>query len=69
MNTIFELNHSSVASPLSMVEKGLDLGDMATMQQVKIEELFLHLIDINKRLQALETENAQLKADLGKIKK
>jgi hypothetical protein len=35
----------------------------------KVEELTLYLIDMDKRLKALEAENAQLKADLDNNKK
>lgn len=41
---------------------GFKLGEMTTMQQEKIEEVFLHLINLNKRLESLEKENQQLKA-------
>lgn len=45
---------------------GFKLGEMTTMQQEKIEEIFLHLIELNKRMKALETENQQLKSLLTK---
>jgi hypothetical protein len=44
--------------------EGLDLGNMATKQQVKIEEIFLHLIEMEKRVKAVEAENAALKLAL-----
>jgi len=37
---------------------------MMANQQAKIEEIFLHLIEMDKRVKALEAENAQLKAAL-----
>ncbi|MFK7969010.1 MAG: hypothetical protein AB8F95_01525 [Bacteroidia bacterium] len=50
---------------------GFELGEMTVNQQEKIEELFLHLINIQKRmvnmeasLEATQQENAQLKAAL-----
>lgn len=44
------------------VEKeGLSLGETAKNQQEKIEEIFLHLIEIEKRVKALEAENTALK--------
>ncbi|MDZ4702524.1 MAG: hypothetical protein SH848_01260 [Saprospiraceae bacterium] len=43
---------------------GLELGSMMANQQSKIEEIFLHLIEMDKRVKALEAENAQLKAAL-----
>ncbi|MEL6970951.1 MAG: hypothetical protein AAFO02_12355, partial [Bacteroidota bacterium] len=42
--------------------QGLDLGAATVNQQEKIEELYLHLITLNKRLEKLEAENAKLKA-------
>jgi hypothetical protein len=41
---------------------GLELGSMMANQQAKIEELFLHLIALDARVQALEAENARLRA-------
>jgi hypothetical protein len=40
---------------------GLELGSMMANQQAKIEELYLHLIDMNQRVEALEAENARLR--------
>jgi hypothetical protein len=52
------------------VEKdGIEVAETAKAQQEKIEELFLHLIDMDKRLKTLEAENAQLKAELDNNKK
>jgi hypothetical protein len=44
--------------------------DLFTMvnQQVKIEEIFLHLIEMNKKIDALEEENQQLKEELENLK-
>jgi regulator of replication initiation timing len=44
------------------------LGATAKNHQEKIEELFLHLIEMEKRLRALETENARLKTELQHLK-
>jgi hypothetical protein len=68
--TIQEKGHlHDMPSAAELKKDGLDLGNMATMQQVKIEELFLHLIDMDKRLKAVEIENTKLKADLNNNKK
>jgi hypothetical protein len=40
---------------------GLELGSMMANQQAKIEELYLHLIEMNQRVEALEAENARLR--------
>lgn len=47
--------------------KGLELGDNAVRQQEKIEELFLYIIDMNKEIQALKSENAALKATVQQL--
>ncbi|MDQ0966765.1 hypothetical protein QFZ20_002168 [Flavobacterium sp. W4I14] len=45
-----------------IAENGLELGEMVRLQQQKIEELTLHLIDKDKALKKVEVENTQLKA-------
>jgi hypothetical protein len=53
----------------AVIEKqGLELGATAKNHQEKIEELFLHLIGMEKRLRVLEGENAQLKTELHHLK-
>ncbi|MFM9951635.1 MAG: hypothetical protein ACKV1O_27130 [Saprospiraceae bacterium] len=49
-------------SAAQVEEQGLELGDNAVNQQVKIEELFLYMIEMNKQVKALQTENAALRA-------
>lgn len=44
--------------------EGLEVGKMTANQQEKIEEIFLHLIEMNKKIAALEKENAELKAKI-----
>ena len=51
-----------VPSAQEVAEKGVSVGDMQAILLAKIEELTLHQIAQEKRIQALETENAQLKA-------
>ncbi|KAA3621914.1 MAG: hypothetical protein DWQ02_26930 [Bacteroidetes bacterium] len=43
-------------------DKGLELASTATLQQEKIEELFLYVISLDEKIKALEAENAELKA-------
>lgn len=45
---------------------GVELGKMQSLQLEKIEEIFLHLIELNKKIEQLENENSQLKAELHK---
>ncbi|MEO0725322.1 MAG: hypothetical protein AAFZ63_12315 [Bacteroidota bacterium] len=42
-------------------ENGLPLAQNAVTQQVQIEEIYLHLIEMNKTLKALESENQTLR--------
>jgi hypothetical protein len=42
-------------------DNGLDIGEMQKLQMQKIEELTLYIIELNKRLEKLETENQELK--------
>jgi len=42
--------------------EGLKVADMTVNQQEKIEEIFLHLIEMNEELKTLKVENAALKA-------
>jgi hypothetical protein len=44
----------NVPSAKEITEKGLELGEMAKIQQEKIEELTLYIIAQNKRIEALE---------------
>ena len=47
-------------------DNGFEIGEMTINQQEKIEEIYLHLIELNKEVKALKEENAQLKAALNK---
>jgi hypothetical protein len=51
-----------VVSAKEVAENGLNLGEMQRTQMEKIEELYLHLIALEKRVNQLEAENATLKA-------
>jgi trimeric autotransporter adhesin len=46
---------------------GIDVNQMFAKQMEKIEELTLHLIEINKKLEKLEKENNSLKAKVSNI--
>lgn len=43
---------------------GIELGEMTRNQQEKIEEIYLHLIELNKEVKSLKAENAELKSKL-----
>ncbi|MDO8969160.1 MAG: hypothetical protein Q7U74_00640, partial [Saprospiraceae bacterium] len=55
-----------VVSAKEVAENGLNLGEMQRAQMEKIEELYLHLIALEKRVNQLEVENAALKATRNK---
>ncbi|MFM2267475.1 MAG: hypothetical protein RL757_916 [Bacteroidota bacterium] len=60
---IAEKGHLPNIPAAAEIEKqGMELGDMAKRQQEKIEELFLHLIALEKRVKALEAENVELRS-------
>jgi hypothetical protein len=46
----------------------VNLGDATVNQQEKIEEIYLHLIEMNKRMKALEKENEALKMEIENLK-
>ena len=59
---IAEKGHLPNTLSAAVIEKeGIELGATAKNQQEKIEEIFLHLIEMEKRVKALEAENATLK--------
>jgi hypothetical protein len=52
-----------VAAAKEVAENGLNLGEMQKAQMEKIEELFLHLIELEKRVHDLEARNQALRAE------
>jgi len=46
----------------------VNLGDATVQQQEKIEEIYLHLIEMNKRMKVLENENERLKQEIKSLK-
>jgi len=48
---------------------GVDIGDMQVKLLQKVEELTLYMIETNKKVDALQKENEQLKAEIKAIKK
>ncbi len=51
----------NVPSEKEVVENGLNVGKMAVTQQEKIEELFLYVIQLNKDILQLKSENEALR--------
>ena len=61
-NYIKEKGHlKDIPSAKEVAENGILLGEMDSKLLQKIEELTLYIIDINKRTERLERENAELK--------
>ncbi|MEQ1813230.1 MAG: hypothetical protein ABL860_02095, partial [Candidatus Nitrotoga sp.] len=57
-----------VASAKEIAENGLNLGDMQKTQMEKIEELYLHMIALEKEVRGLQAENATLNATIEQLK-
>ncbi len=51
-------------SAKNIQKNGLNVSEITTNQQEKIEELFLHLIEMEKRIEELEKENQALKSQI-----
>jgi UDP-3-O-[3-hydroxymyristoyl] glucosamine N-acyltransferase len=58
----------NMPSAQEVVTNGLGLGNTAVLQQEKIEELFLHLIEMNEAIKTLQTENQALRAEVEKLR-
>ena len=55
-----------IPSEEQIKSEGLDLGEMQKMQMEKIEEMYLHIIEMDKKITALQEENAALKEQISK---
>lgn len=49
----------NMPSAQTIETKGLELGEITRLQQEKIEELMLYIIELNKRIESLEKANNQ----------
>ena len=50
-----------IPDALTIEKEGQNLGELQVLQQEKLEELYLHIIALEKRIKALEEENGKLK--------
>lgn len=57
-----------VASAQEVEKSGVDLGDNQAMLLKKVEELTLYMIDMDKKMQQVQKENAEMKAENKNIK-
>ena len=66
LETSIDLNKHlpDVPSASQIKTEGIDLGKMQTIMMQKIEELTLHMIEMHKRIEALEDENNSLRSML-----
>ncbi len=58
-----------VPSAAEIAENGVSLGEMQKTQMEKIEELFLHIIEMEKQVNSLKAENVALKAKVEQLEK
>ncbi len=56
----------NTSSAAKIEQEGLELKSMTIAQQQNIEDIYLHLIQLNERITQLETENKTLKKVLNK---
>ncbi len=56
-----------IPSEAEVTENGINLGEMDAKLLQKIEELTLYMIDMNKRMNQLETENQELKEKVNSL--
>ena len=57
-----------VVAAKEVAENGLNLGETQKAQMEKIEELFLHVISLEKRINALEKQNEALQTENSALK-
>lgn len=53
---------------LEIEKVGQNLGEIQRLQQEKIEELYLYLLEMNEKISKLKTENVNLQNQLEKFK-
>jgi len=54
----------NIPSQKEMIEEGIDISEMNVKMMEKIEELFLHTIEMKEEIEALKEKNIQLEAAL-----
>ena len=57
-----------IPSEAEVTQNGINLGEMDSKLLMKIEELTLYMIDMNKRMNELEIENQKLKEEISTLK-
>lgn len=57
-----------IPSAAELQENGINVGEMQTLQMQKIEELTLYMIEMDKKMEAMQTEIDNLKKENGQLK-
>ncbi|MCB0580744.1 MAG: hypothetical protein KDD10_15710, partial [Phaeodactylibacter sp.] len=66
--SIREQGHLPGVPSAAVIDKdGLPVGAIAASQQEKIEEAFLHLIELNRQMKELQEENVRLRTRLDRM--
>lgn len=65
---ILEKGHLHNTPSAAELNGTVNLGDATVQQQEKIEEIYLHLIELNKEVKQLKSENEKLKQELNTLK-
>ncbi len=58
----------NVPSATTVETEGISIGDISKVQQEKIEELFLHMIELNKKVETMQAANEILQAENAALK-
>jgi len=53
--------HNTLSAEEIEENGGIEISEVTRNQQEKIEEIFLHLIELNEQLKTLQAENTELK--------
>lgn len=71
LENYLKLNHHlpGIPSEPEVLSAGLNVGEMQALVLQKTEENTLYILDLNKRLEALQSENEKLKTELEEMKK
>ncbi|CAM1374083.1 hypothetical protein [Tenacibaculum xiamenense] len=59
-----ENHHLPGVTPYSGVKDGIDLSELSVQNLEKVEELYLHVIELNKTIKSLKEENKELNKKL-----
>jgi N-methylhydantoinase B/oxoprolinase/acetone carboxylase alpha subunit len=58
----------NIPSTKEVTEEGLDLAQMQLLQMEKIEEMYLHMMEMNDQINALQNEVTDLRSENEQLK-